>query len=440
MPASTRALCREIATLVPELPVHLRLWDGTRLEASDPDAPTLDLRSPRAVGHLLRAPGQLGITRAYVAGDVEAEDLDRALPLVDTFSPPRLAPHQRARLALAAIRAAGPGGLPRRPSIEARLHGRRHGRRRDALAVRYHYDVPTEFFELFLDSSMTYSCALWSRGAPSLEEAQEQKLDLLCRKIELRPDTRVLDVGCGWGSFAVHAAAHHGARVLGITLSEAQAAWARARVERLDLADRVEIRVMDYRDLREERFDAAVSIGMAEHVGESRLDLYARELAQAVRPGGYVVNHAIAQLPAINRPIGPFVERYVFPDGELVHLSRTLGAFERAGFETLHTENLRGDYVETLRHWSARLDARLPEAERIAGSERTRAWRLYLRGSAGGFARGSTGVYQTLLRLDPGEPPWKGPAAWKRRRETPEPSSNVHRLTTRSARSPAPRR
>jgi cyclopropane-fatty-acyl-phospholipid synthase len=439
VPVRTRALRREIATLVPERPVHVALWDGTRLDAPDPAAPTLHLRSPRAIGHLLRAPGQLGITRAYVSGEVEAEDLDRTLPLVDAFSLPPLGRRKRARLTLAALRAMGPSGLPRKPAVEARLHGRRHGRRRDALAVRYHYDVPAEFFALFLDSSMTYSCALWSRGARTLDEAQEQKLDLLCRKLELRPGARVLDVGCGWGSFAVHAATRYGAQVLGITLSEAQASWARARVERLALADRVEIHVGDYRDLGPQRFDAAVSIGMAEHVGEERLDEYALGLAGAVRPGGYVINHAIAPLAPGGGRIGPFSERYVFPDGELVHLSRTLLAFERSGFETLHTESLRGDYLETVRHWCARLDERLPEAERIAGSERTRAWRLYLRGSIGGFARGSTGVYQTLLRRDPGRAPWRGPAGWERRPESPVLPSNGCRVPAQGHR-PAGRR
>jgi cyclopropane-fatty-acyl-phospholipid synthase len=414
VPDRTEPLRREIAALLPERPLHVELWDGTRVDASDPAAPTMRVLSPRALGHVLRAPGQLGIARAYVAGDVDTDDLDRAIPVVDNFRPPPLAARARARLAAAALRAMGPRALPRRPRVEARIRGRRHGRARDARAVRYHYDVPSEFFALFLDRSMTYSCALWSRGARTLEEAQEQKLDLVCRKLELRPGQRVLDVGCGWGAFAVHAATRCGARVLGITLSESQAAWARARVERLGLGDRVEIRVMDYRDLSDQRFDAVVSIGMAEHVGERRIDEYAARLARAVRPGGFVLNHAIARLSQGSFRGGPFSERYVFPDGEALHLSRTLRAFEQAGCETLHTEELRRDYVQTLSHWILRLDARLAEAERLAGAQRTRAWRLYLRGARGGFQRGSTGVYQTLLVRDWSRPPWHGPAAWER--------------------------
>ena len=417
---------------MPERPVHLELWDDTRLPATDPAAGTLRVRSPRAVAHLLRAPGQLGTSRAWVVGDLDTDELDRVMPAVNAFRPPPLGPGGRARLALAALPALGPGSVPRRPASEARPRGRRHGRERDARSVRYHYDVPTEFFALFLDASMTYSCALWSRGAATLEEAQEQKLDLVCRKLELRPGLRLLDVGCGWGGLALHAAARHGVEVVGITLSQGQAAWARRRAEARALADRVEIRVMDYRDVPERDFDAAVSIGMAEHVGEGRLDEYAARLAAAVRPGGLVLNHAIARLEPGSGRVGAFTERYVFPDGELVRLSRTLATFERAGFETLHTEELRHDYEETLRHWIARLDARLPEAERLAGAERARAWRLYLRGALGGFARGSMGVYQTLLANDARRARWGGAGRWERRRgDTPARTGSPRRRERR---------
>ena len=261
--------------------------------------------------------------------------------------------------------------------------------------------MSNEFFALFLDRSMTYSCALFSRGAKTLEEAQEAKLELICSKLGLREGDRVLDVGCGWGSFAMHAASRHGARVVGITLAPAQAELARERVEQAGLTDRVEIRVADYRDLGGERFDAVTSIGMVEHVGEERLDEYARCLARVLEPGGRLLNHGIARLsPVYDRP-GPFSERYVFPDGDPVPVSRVLAALERAGFQTEHVEGLRADYTETLHHWAQRLDARLDEARRIAGDERVRVWRLYLRAARHGFETGFTSIYQVRATLLP---------------------------------------
>jgi cyclopropane-fatty-acyl-phospholipid synthase len=260
--------------------------------------------------------------------------------------------------------------------------------------VRHHYDVSNDFFALFLDESMTYSCGVFSRGATTLEEAQEAKLDLVCVKLGLEPGQRVLDVGCGWGSFAIHAATRYGVRVVGVTLSEPQAELARRRVEDAGVADRVEIRVLDYRDLAGERFDAIASIGMVEHVGEEKIDLYAERLAALLSPGGRLLNHGIARLRHSDAPAGPFSERYVFPDGEPLHLSRVLLALERAGLVTDHVEGLAADYAETLRHWARRFDERVEEATRLGGAERTRVWRLYLRAARNGFEGGFTSIYQ----------------------------------------------
>jgi cyclopropane-fatty-acyl-phospholipid synthase len=354
-----------------------------------------------------------------VSGALEPDDLDAALRLLDEWEPPPLDRATRARLALAAARACGPMRPPRVPAAELRPRGRRHSIRRDARAVRHHYDLPAEFFALWLDESMTYSCALFSRGAPTLEEAQRAKLDLVCQKLDLGPGKRVLDVGCGWGSFAVHAAEQHGAHVVGITLSEPQAEFGRRSVRERGLEELVDIRVADYRELHDEPFDAVASIGMVEHVGSSQIDVYARQLARHLRPGGRLLNHGIARMRHGEAEAGPFSERYVFPDGAPLHLSRIQVAVERAGLVTDHVEGLHGDYAVTLRHWAERLDERLTEAVRLAGEERVRVWRLYLRAARRGFETGFTSVYQVRAhRPGPVEAPPQADAV-----RAPEPAA-----------------
>ena len=348
---------------------------------------------------MLRAPGELGIGRAYVAGLLEVDDIDAALRIVDTWEPPPLTFRQQARLGLAIVRGCGLVRPPRAPASELRLRGERHSLARDRRAVRHHYDVGNEFFALFLDQSMTYSCACFSRGATTLEEAQETKLELVCTKLRLNEGDRVLDVGCGWGSFALHAATRHGASVVGVTLSERQAELGRRRAHEAGVADRVEIRVADYRELEEEPFDAIASIGMVEHVGEERIDLYAGRLAGLLRPGGWLLNHGIAKLQDFDtKDEGPFSERFVFPDGVPLPLSRIELALERAGLLTTHVEGFQPDYAETLRHWTRRYDERYEEAVRIAGAERARIWRLYLRAARQGFETGWASIYQVLAQ------------------------------------------
>jgi cyclopropane-fatty-acyl-phospholipid synthase len=290
--------------------------------------------------------------------------------------------------------------MPHRPALELLpANGRRHSVERDAAAVRYHYDVGNDFFALFLDESMTYSCAIFSRGAETLEQAQQAKLGLIAAKLGLAPGMRVLDVGCGWGSFAIHAAREHGARITGITLSPPQAELARRRVAEAGLEDRVEILVTDYRLLAPGSFDAIASIGMAEHVGETRIDTYARTLFGLLAPGGQLLNHAIATLdPGVDLRRDRFSTRYVFPDGEPLALSRMQLALERAGFHSEHVEGFREDYAETLRHWARRLDGHLDEAAALAGPERTRVWRLYLRAARHAFEDGRNAVYQVRAR------------------------------------------
>jgi cyclopropane-fatty-acyl-phospholipid synthase len=388
-------LAREIRLWAPERPFHLHFWDGVRLPATEQDAPTFEIASPAALGHLVRAPGRLGLGRAWVHASLSTDDSDRAFLADERWRPPPINPARGARLGAAFLAAALPGGIPRRPALELILSGERHSKERDAAAVRYHYDVGNEFFSLFLDESMTYSCGIFSRGASTLEEAQESKLDLVATKLELEEGQRLLDVGCGWGSFAIHAASRYGVSVTGITLSPSQAAYARRRVAEAGLSKKIEIRLCDYRELSGERFDAIASIGMAEHVGQSQIDAYARSLERVLEPGGLLLNHAIALTHLGDDPTADtFSMRYVFPDGEPLMLSRIELALERAGLLTKHVECFVDDYAITLRHWTNRLEQRLQEAEALAGPQRTRVWRLYLRAARQGFEDGYTAVYQ----------------------------------------------
>jgi cyclopropane-fatty-acyl-phospholipid synthase len=401
----TEAFRGELERALPDRPFAISFWDGGRLERTRP-GPTLSVRSPRAIGHVLRAPGELGLGRAYVCGDIDVDDLDALVALLGRWHPPPIGAATRLRLLAAAVRLAGMRRPPP-PAAELRPRGATHSRSRDARAVRHHYDVSNEFFALFLDDSMTYSCALFEEGMETLEEAQEAKLELICSKLSLEPRQRFLDIGCGWGSLVIHAALHYGVSALGITLSKPQAELATARAAEAGVGDRVEIRVADYRDLGGERFDAIASIGMVEHVGVKQIDEYAWHVAGALEAHGRVLNHGIAYVQADRgggHAGGAFSNRYVFPDGEVQNLSRMLSAFERAGLETLHVENLHTDYAETLRHWATRLDEHLTEAERLAGAERLRVWRLYLRAARNGFETGQTAVYQMLCSAPLREP------------------------------------
>jgi cyclopropane-fatty-acyl-phospholipid synthase len=399
--ANTAPLRREIAARIPERPFAIEFWDGSALPSTSGGGPTFSVRSPRAAAHVLRAPGQLGLGRAYVSGELEVDDIDATIALLDGWQPPPMEGADKRALLLAAVRAAGLAKPPPRPRAELRPSGRRHSRERDARAVRHHYDVSNEFFELFLGPTMAYSCAIWREGAQALEEAQEEKLDTVARKLGLQEGERVLDVGCGWGAFPLWAATRYGARVVGITLSAPQAEKARQRAEEAGVAGRVEIRVMDYRDLAGsgERFDAIASIGMVEHVGAAQIEVYARTLASVLEPGGRLLNHGITRLRHTDAEAGAFSERYVFPDAAPLHLSRNLLALERAGFVAHHVEDFAPDYAETLRHWARNLDDNLDEAIRLAGPERVRVWRLYLRAARNGFESGFTSIYQARCEL-----------------------------------------
>jgi cyclopropane-fatty-acyl-phospholipid synthase len=395
--ANTGPLRREIETRLPERPFTVEFWDGSRLASTSDDGPTFSVRSPKALAHALRAPGQLGLGRAYVSGELEVDDIDAVIRVLDGWQPPSLDGADKKALMLAAVRAMGLTMPPPRPASELRPSGRRHSKERDARAVRHHYDVSNEFFELFLGPTMVYSCAIWRDGEKkTLEEAQEEKLDTVARKLDIKEGERVLDVGCGWGGFPLWAATKYGANVVGITLSPPQAEKARQRADEAGVADRVDIRVMDYRDLPSlgEKFDAIASIGMVEHVGSGNIDLYAETLASLLNSGGRLLNHGITRLRHTDPEAGDFSERYVFPDAAPLHLSRNLLALERAGFITHHIEDFGPDYAKTLKHWAQNLDDNLDEATRLAGEERIRVWRLYLRMARNGFDSRFLNIYQ----------------------------------------------
>jgi cyclopropane-fatty-acyl-phospholipid synthase len=381
----------------------LVLPDGTVLGPEDARA-RLVVRSPDALRRIVTAPGELGFARAYVAGEVELEgDVYAALPALLELPSAR----ELAGLWLAAAQTVGLRGLRPLPppAEEARLRGRRHTRRRDAAAVSHHYDVSNAFYRLVLGPSLTYSCAVYERPDASLEEAQAAKHELVCQKLGLEEGMRLLDVGCGWGSLLLHAAEHYGVRGVGVTVSARQAELARERVAEAGLAERVDIRLADYREVRDGPFDVISSIGMFEHVGLSRLGLYFTRLHGLLRAQGRLLNHGIARPPEHRQPIRrrTFVARYVFPDGELHEVGAVVSAVQKAGFEVRHSESLREHYGLTLRAWVRNLEANWEEAVADVGAARARIWRLYMAGSALGFEAGRLQVHQVLaVRPDGG--------------------------------------
>jgi cyclopropane-fatty-acyl-phospholipid synthase len=360
----------------------------------------LEVRSPDAVRRLLWAPGELGLARAFVEGDLSFRgDIFEMLALLHAAAPADL--RTGTLVPLHAVRAAhrlGLLGLPLpAPAEEATTRGRVHSKGRDAQAVRHHYDVGNDFYALVLGPSMTYSCARFAPGVDTLEAAQESKHDLICRKLGLpAAGARILDVGCGWGSFALHAAGRYGAQVVGVTLSPAQASFARQRVVAAGLGDRIEIRVQDYRDVRDGPFDAIASVGMFEHVGSAKASEYFGAMRSLLGPRGRLLNHAISSIGGSR--IGPrsFIGRYVFPDGELIDVGQVVVAMEDAGFEVRDVESLREHYARTLHCWVRNLEQHWDAAVAQVGVRRARVWQLYMAASANGFDDGGISVHQVL--------------------------------------------
>jgi cyclopropane-fatty-acyl-phospholipid synthase len=406
-----RTLVRVAGQSFERLPFTLRFWDGSVLEAA-PGAPVLDghvptvlVRDPLAVSHLLREPNQVGLARAWVSGLLDVDDLEALLRLRARWSDLSLTLSGRLRALAAAARVGGVRllGRPPVPAIEAQSAGRKHSLARDRTSVRHHYDVSNEFYRLILGESMVYSCAYFSSPGDSLEQAQERKLDLLCRKLRLEQGERLLDIGCGWGSLVIHAAARYGARAVGVTLSEAQARLARERARRAGVGDRVEVRIADYREVADGPYDKIVSVGMYEHVGRSQLGRYVRAVRDLLRPGGLFLNHGIARVHSETPAHDTFISRYIFPDGELHPVGDLLAELRNEGLEARDVESLREHYVLTLRRWVENLERSRDAALAEVGEQRERAWRLYMLGSADAFERGEIGVYQ-VLALRPGAP------------------------------------
>jgi cyclopropane-fatty-acyl-phospholipid synthase len=394
-----------------ELPI--RRWDGTELGPDD--GWRVVLEHPASLRSLLLPPTDLNAGEAYVFGDVDVEgSMVTALRSVRRLREVALSKADRLRLARSLRRLPRPSRHDGRRRFRPR--GRVHSTRRDAAAVRFHYDVGNDFYRLFLDEGLVYSCAYFDdadRDAPlrddQLNRAQRRKLDLICRKLHLQPGERLLDIGCGWGSLVLHAAERYGVKALGVTLSPPQAELAAERAAAAGLSDRVEIRVLDYREV-EGTFDAIASVGMFEHVGSEQLAAYFERVFALTGPGGRFLNHGITTgqrgvVRELSADRNSFLGRYVFPDGALAPAHLAVRLMEESGFELLDVEQLRPHYARTLRHWVDRLERHSADAERLVGAVTYRIWRAYMAGSAVGFETGDLGVVQ-VLGSKGWEPPW----------------------------------
>jgi cyclopropane-fatty-acyl-phospholipid synthase len=385
------------------LPVRLRAWDGS--EAGPAGAPAVLLRSPRALHRMLWHPGELGLAQAYVTGDLDLPgDLDGALRLARATAqnrsqtgPPRLGLAGWAQAVVAAARLGAIGPPPPPPPSQARVAGRVHSRLRDRAVIAHHYDLPAEFYRLLLDPRMAYSCARWESTTPgcTLADAQLAKLDAVCQKTGLTAGRTLLDLGCGWGSLAVHAAQRYGARVNAVTLSAGQRDFVTGRVADLRLAELVTVQEKDYRDIGGQRYDAIAAIEMSEHVGARAYPRFCARLRGLLAPGGRLL---IQQMSRGGRAPGggPFIESFIAPDMHMRPLGQTVGLLEAAGLEVTGVESMRADYGRTIRAWLENFRRHRAKISRLIGTEQVRVWELYLTGGAQAFEEGRMGVHQIL--------------------------------------------
>ncbi|GDY32244.1 SAM-dependent methyltransferase [Gandjariella thermophila] len=397
-------------------PVEFRAYDGSRAGRAGADV-RVEVRSPLAVSYLATAPGALGLARAYVTGNIEVVgDMYAALKQLSELTLNDVPWRER----LGVLREIGAGPLlrrPPRPPQEARLRGLRHSRARDQQAISHHYDVSNRFYEWVLGPSMAYTCAVFPSEDATLEQAQFTKHDLVARKLALRPGMRLLDVGCGWGGMVMHAAKHYGVKALGVTLSRAQAEWAQKAIAEAGLSELAEVRHLDYRDVAGGEFDAVSSIGLTEHIGKAKQPAYFRSLYDKLKPGGRLLNHCITRPRTERARASGFINRYVFPDGELVAPGHLVTLIHDTGFEVRHEENLREHYALTLAGWCDNLDKHWADAVAEVGEGRARVWRLYMAASRLGFELNNIQLHQILaVKLDgarsgmPLRPDWEPPA------------------------------
>ncbi|QPP05765.1 class I SAM-dependent methyltransferase [Streptomyces bathyalis] len=389
------------------LPVRLRAWDGSETDPEDSaeDAPLLVLHSRRALRRLLWQPGELGLAEAYITKDIDVEgDLTDALRTVwrtvraGGLRPPRVTPRAAARAFRVLLGLGAVGLRPPAPALRARQSGRLHSRDRDRAAVSHHYDFSNDFYALLLDESMAYSCGYWRRPddpAYTLKDAQHDKLELVCRKLDLHPGARFLDIGCGWGSLTLHAARNYKARVTAVTLASEQAAAVTGRVREEGLEDLVDVQLRDYRDIEPGTYDAVSSIEMGEHVGDAEYPAFAASLHERLRPRGRLLVQQMSR--GRNAPGGgAFIETYIAPDMHMRPLGHTVSLLEGAGLEVRGVESLREDYVRTIAAWRRSLEERRSEVTELVGEEAARVWRLYLAGGMLAFEEGRMGVDQIL--------------------------------------------
>ncbi|HLH61270.1 MAG TPA: cyclopropane-fatty-acyl-phospholipid synthase family protein [Ktedonobacteraceae bacterium] len=384
-------------------PFAVRLWEGTiwqsKPEAAEPARFTLVLQHPGALRKMFLPPSELNLGEAYIYNDFDIEgDIEAVFPVADQIMDERWGKMAQVRYGKRLL------SLPRtgqsRPGdTGARLRGALHSKERDKQAISYHYNRSNDFYALWLDQRMVYSCAYFASPDDDLDTAQQRKLEYICRKLRLRPGERLLDIGCGWGGLVIYAAQHYGVDAYGITLSQTQVDQVQQRIRQAGLTDRCRVELRDYRDMNEEyAYEKIVSVGMFEHVGEALLPTYFKQAWQLLRPGGVFLNHGIASvMTATALQESSFNQKYVFPDGELVPISTTLRIAEASGFEVRDVESLREHYALTLRHWVKRLEAHAEKARRSTNEVTYRIWRLYMAASIHAFKTGRTNIYQTLL-------------------------------------------
>jgi cyclopropane-fatty-acyl-phospholipid synthase len=397
--SDTKWIAQKVSTLFYEaVPIRFTAFDGS--SAGNLDSPNiLEIKSPLALRYILSHPGDLGLARAYITNHLDIRgDIHQTLLALKDFIKHPMPVDGLAKL----VSAVGPSVIrrPNLPAEEAPPRYRRgllHSLTRDKSAIAHHYDVSNAFYSKILGPTMVYSCAVFEAEDTTLETAQMEKIDLICRKLDLKPGMKLLDVGCGWGTLILHATKEYGVKAVGVTLSQNQVELARTRVAQAKLEDSVEIRLQDYRDVSETDYDAISSVGMSEHVGDSKLDLYFNQLHSRIKAEGRILNHCITRPTSLERArTGAFIDRYIFPDGELTAPSRVVQAMHNSGFELRHSENLREHYAKTLEKWCHNLQENWDEAVAEVGINRARIWNLYMTLSQIGFESNSIQVHQFL--------------------------------------------